>query len=139
MWNDGWDGYPAARDRLLQSLQRHQVANTVVLGGDLHENWVGQVKADYGRVDSAALGVEFVGTSISSRAAGNANLAAVMAENPHFVFADVERRGYNVIELSPQALTARLRVVDDVARPDARIETLASFAVQAGRPMIERV
>ncbi len=53
LWNDGWDGYGAARGRLTQSLQRHQVANPVLLGGDVHENWVGHVKADYERPDSA--------------------------------------------------------------------------------------
>ena len=37
---------PRAR-RLTQSLQRHQVANPVLFGGDVHENWVGHVKADY--------------------------------------------------------------------------------------------
>ena len=80
LWNDGWDGYEAARTRLTDSLQRHRLANPVLLGGDVHENWVGHVKADYARPDSAALGVEFCGTSISSRAAAADNFAALLAE-----------------------------------------------------------
>jgi hypothetical protein len=39
LWNDGWDGYEAARSRLTDSLQRHHLANPVLLGGDVHENW----------------------------------------------------------------------------------------------------
>ena len=39
--NDGWDGYASARNRLLQSVQGHRVSNLVVLGGDVHANWVG--------------------------------------------------------------------------------------------------
>ncbi|MCF8168885.1 MAG: alkaline phosphatase D family protein [Rhodoferax sp.] len=137
--NDGWDGYPAARTRLLQSAQRHRLANPVILGGDVHANWVGHVKADYARPDSPSLGVEFCGTSISSRAGSNEKMPERLAENPHFVFADAERRGYGVVELTPTQLTTTLRVVDDVRRQDSGISTLAQFVVAAGRPVIERV
>ena len=34
-------------------------------------------------------------------------------------------------------IQAVLNVVDDVTRRDTRIQTLARFAVQAGRPVIE--
>ncbi len=138
LWNDGWDGYSAARTRFTDSLRKNQVANAVVLGGDVHENWVGHVKADYQRPDSAALGVEFCGTSITSRSSGTGRLAQRLAENPHFVFADAERKGYGVAEFTPRQLTTTLRVVDDVTRKDSRIETLARFAVEAGRPIVER-
>ena len=49
LWNDGWDGYTSARSRLTNSLQEQHVRNPVVLGGDVHENWVGHVKSDYTR------------------------------------------------------------------------------------------
>jgi alkaline phosphatase D len=66
-WNDGWDGYAAARTRFTDSLRKHAVANPVLLGGDVHENWVGHIKADYADAASAAVGTEFCGTSITSR------------------------------------------------------------------------
>ncbi|RZJ27054.1 MAG: alkaline phosphatase [Haliea sp.] len=138
LWNDGWDGYAAARTRLTGALQQHGVANPVLLGGDVHENWVGHVKADYADAASPAVGVEFCGTSITSRSAGNARIAELLAENPHFVFADSERRGYGVAEFTPQRLTTTLRVVSDVTRQDSSIETLAQFSVQAGRSVIEK-
>ncbi|MEO7105786.1 MAG: alkaline phosphatase D family protein, partial [Rhodoferax sp.] len=75
LWNDGWDGYPAARQRVITSLQQHRVANAVLLGGDVHENWVGHVKADYSQPDSASVGVEFCGTSITSHGGGNKKIA----------------------------------------------------------------
>jgi alkaline phosphatase D len=137
-WNDGWDGYAAARSRLTASLERHRVGDAVLFGGDVHENWVGHVKADYRRPESASLGVEFCGTSLTSRSAGNDKLPQRLAANPHFVFADSERRGYGVADFTPDGLTTKLRVVDDVARPDTRIQTLAAFHVQSGRPRIER-
>jgi len=137
--NDGWDGYPVARARLTDALQRHKVRNPVILGGDVHANWVGLVKADYARPDSASIGVEFCGTSITSRGGINGRIADVIAENPHFVFIDRERRGYGVAEFTPGQLTTTLRAVTDVTRPDSGIETLARFVVPSGRATLERV
>ncbi len=137
-WNDGWDGYGAARTRLTDSLHKQALPNPVFLGGDLHENWVGHVKADYAEPRSASVGVEFCGTSITSRSGGNAKTPERLAENPHFVFADAQRKGYGVVEFTPGQLTTTLRVVDDVTSRDTQVETLARFAVQSGRPVIER-
>lgn len=139
VWNDGWDGYPAARTRLTRALEGLPTRNNVVLGGDVHENWVGHVKADYAQPDSATVGVEFCGTSISSRSGGNAARAAeLLADNPHFVFADAQRKGYGVLDITPQRLTATLRVVDDVTRADTGIQTLARFEVENGKPALQR-
>ena len=138
MSNDGWDGYAPARSRFLASMQRHQLANPVLLGGDVHANWVGHVKADYARPESAAIGVEFCGTSISSNGGSNDKLADQLQENPHFIFADRERRGYGVVTFTPTELTTSLRVVEDVRQEQSGIKTLARFTVEAGRAVIHR-
>lgn len=138
LWNDGWDGYAAARTRLTDALRRNKVANPVLLGGDVHENWVGHVKTDYAVAASPSIGVEFCGTSISSRAGGAAQVAERLAENPHFVFADGQYRGYGVVDFTPRQLSTTLRAVEDVTRPDSGIKTLARFEVASGRPVIER-
>jgi alkaline phosphatase D len=83
--------------------------------------------------------VELCGTSITSRSGGNSRIPGLLAENPHFVFADSVGKGYGVVEFTPQRLTAKLRVVDDVTRQDTKIDTLASFTAEAGRGRIERV
>jgi alkaline phosphatase D len=141
LWNDGWDGYSAARNRLTASLQGHQLVNTVVLGGDIHENWVGHLKTDYNQPSSPSVGVEFCGTAITSRttASRQEKLPEYLAENPHFVFADAQRKGYGVAHFTPTQLSTTLRVVSDVARPDAEIETLAQFVVKTGSSRVERV
>jgi len=138
--NDGWDGYPAARERLLASLANSSASN-VVLGGDVHANWVGHVKADYSKPRSKVLASEFCGTSITSRPtpATREVMDARLAKNPHYVFAENEKRGYGVCELTPAGLKTTLRVVDEVTKSDSAISTLASFAVQIGKPAVERV
>lgn len=137
--NDGWDGYSATRTRVTDAMQRQHLSNPVVLGGDVHGNWVGHVKADYSRPESATLGVEFCGTSITSHGHSNSRIAEQLLRNPHFVFADRERRGYGVAEFTPKQLTTTLRVVDDVTQPDSGITTLAQFVVPSGEPRVQRV
>jgi alkaline phosphatase D len=138
LWNDGWDGYPAARRRLLAALQHGGVRNAVLLGGDVHENWVGHVKAHYERPDSASVGVEFCGTSISSRPNSPDHTGVRLAENPHFVFADAVHRGYGIADFTRQRLEVSLRGMDDVTRKDSGASTLARFVVEAGRAVVNR-
>ena len=144
-FNDGWDGYAPARKRLTDSLQKHAVSNPVMLGGDVHENWVGYLKADYSQTSAAqsapAIGVEFCGTSITSSAGSSAveKTRERLAENPHFVFADAKLRGYGVIEFTAKQLTTTLRVVDNVRSKTTAPSTLAQFVVPAGRATIEKV
>ena len=148
-FNDGWDGYAPARQRLTDALQKHAVANPVILGGDVHENWVGYLKADYSQTASAqaahAIGVEFCGTSITSTAGSSAveKTPERLAENPHFVFADAKFRGYGVVEFTPKQLTTTLRVVDNVRLKTTTPSTLAQFVVPVAKSgekaVIERV
>lgn len=139
LWNDGWDGYSAARQRMTQSMQSSALKNPVLIGGDVHENWVGHIMADAYKDNSAKIGVEFCGAGITARSAGNSKLAARLAENPHFIFADSERKGYGVVEFTAKHIQTELRVVDDVRQPVTKIETLAKFAVEAGVPQVQRV
>ena len=138
LWNDGWDGYSAARQRMTQSMQTHALKNPVLIGGDVHENWVGHVMADAYKDDSAKIGVEFCGAGITARSAGNSKLAERLRENPHFIFADSERKGYGVVEFTAKQIQTELRVVDDVRLPQTKVETLAKFAVEAGVPQVQR-
>lgn len=138
LWNDGWDGYPAARQRLAAAVQEHAVSNLVLFGGDVHQNWVGHVKADYERPESATLGVEFCGTSITSRTGATDRTAEILAGNPHFVHGDASQRGYGLADFTPEGLEVALRVIDDPARRDAAIATQARFAVAAGRAELVR-
>ena len=144
-FNDGWDGYAPARKRLTDAMQKHAVQNPVMLGGDVHENWVGCLKADYSQTAAAqaapAIGVEFCGTSITSSASSSAveKTPERLAENPHFVFADAKRRGYGVVEFTPKQLTTSLRVVDNVRAQNTTVSTLAQFAVSAGYATIAKL
>lgn len=140
LWNDGWDGYGPARQRIVDAMaERRDRTTHVVLGGDVHENWVGHVLSQYGQARGESVAVEFCGTSITSRAGGAARVATRLEANPHYVFADGDRRGYGLVDLTPQRLRTQLRAVGDATLRDTGVSTLASFEVAAGRPRLERI
>jgi alkaline phosphatase D len=68
---DAWDGYAASRGRILDFVEKRKPSNMVVLTGDVHANWVADLKADFEKPESKVLGSEFVGTSISSGGDGS--------------------------------------------------------------------
>ena len=131
---DNWDGYPGARARLLQSLARHAPRNAVLLGGDIHQNYVCRVHADADRPDSTVIASEFCGTSITSRSGTTQDkVDAVARHNPHVLLARCDRRGYGLADITPTRWSTALRVVDDPLRPDSEASTLARFVAEDGR------
>ncbi|MEW6167558.1 MAG: alkaline phosphatase D family protein [Pseudomonadota bacterium] len=133
-WTDGWDGYPAARERILRRLAEARTPNPVVIGGDIHSYWATELSPEPG---AAPVATELVGTSISSAGVPYESFAALLPENPHVKFFDSRARGYVLCELSPQRLEAAFRAVDDVRDPASGAHTLARFAVEAGRAAIQ--
>jgi alkaline phosphatase D len=72
IWTDGWSGYPAARSRLIETLQATETRNPVVLSGDIHAFLVNDVHTEPGRPDTPVAAAEFVTGAISSPGANPA-------------------------------------------------------------------
>jgi alkaline phosphatase D len=137
-WTDGWDGYPAARRRLLADVQTRRLSNPVVIGGDVHFHAVADLKLDFDDARAPVVASEFCGTSITSQALPQKKLDTVLAESPHIKFGDARQRGYVRVTVSEKALRADLRAMASVQTPDAACSTLASFVVEDGRPGPQR-
>jgi alkaline phosphatase D len=132
---DSWGGYNAPRERLLSSLAG--LGNAVVLTGDEHQNFAGELRRNGGAGDAVA--VEFVGTSISSGGDGadrRRGADQMLRENPFLKFSN-DRRGYLACEVTPATWTTRMRVVEHVTVADAPITTAATFTVVHGQPRLE--
>jgi len=139
-WTDGWDGYPAEREHVLAAIERTALPNPVLLGGDVHANWVCDVKRHFDDPRSPVIGAEFCGTSITAASGWDAaRTARVAAANPHVRFADSEKRGYLVADVNERVLRVKLRVVDDVRKKAPEASTLATFEVDAGRAGVRAV
>jgi alkaline phosphatase D len=137
---DQWSGYESARNRLVDFLRVRQPSNPVVLTGDIHSNWVNDIKADFAAPQSDTVASELVVTSISSGGDGvdqRESTPAMLADNPFVKFFNGQR-GYVTCEVSADGLTADYRVVDYVTQPDAPISTRASFVIESGRPGAQR-
>ena len=130
---DSWDGYPAARRRLLEGLRAHQPANPVVLGGDLHSFWVTDLKTDFSDRFSPVVATEFVTTSITSDPVPERYIEGAVSINPHVRYATGLHRGYLRLDVTSERLVADLRGVDSVKDPESGCATLASFVVENGR------
>lgn len=135
---DSWDGYRAQRRRLLETIAAADVPGVVVLTGDQHATWVGDLRPDFDDPGSPVVGAELTGTSISS--GGDPDLDAfhrrygpVMAAGPHWKFID-NRRGYLLCDLGRDHLLTDLRTVTTVTAPGGRVRTTARFLVEADRP-----
>jgi alkaline phosphatase D len=132
---DQWPGYEAERRALLRAFLEGRAANPVVLTGDIHSNWANELVADFDDLDSKVVGSEFVCTSITSNGDGAERpgyLEPLLAENP-FVKHHGTRRGYVSCTIDPRQWRADFRTVPFVTRPDAPVETRASFVVESGK------
>jgi len=140
-WTDGWDGYPAARSRLFADIIKHRPANPVVLSGDVHTFFAADLKPDFNRAtsrDNPVIATEFCGTSITSSSRPQARTEQYVADNPHIKYGRSDRRGFVMMEVTPSHTIARFQALDDVSRADSGLSTIASFAVEDGRPGIVR-
>jgi alkaline phosphatase D len=137
-WADGWNGYPAARARLVDALVARQTANPVILSGDIHAFLVNDINARPTDFDSSIVATEFVTSSISSQGAPQQTFDRWRAENPNVHLARSDHRGYVRIAVSAELLHADLVAVDDVTRADSPTHVLAAFDVVAGTPGVAR-
>ena len=124
---DQWDGYPAARARLYEAMRAASGTN-VVITGDVHASAAGDLLDG----DGTVLGVELVGTSMSSSfPADLVDLFEAAATGAGAAFADAGRRGYVRCTVTPERLTADYRVVESVAVETSPVSTGSSWVINA--------
>ena len=120
---DGWGGYGAQRQRVLEMLQKKN-GHAVIMTGDTHVGWA----ADYGR------GMEFGTPSVSSPTFAemipqnaDAVTALSLKENPHFFFSDPIHRGYLLLDVRADKMIAQWYKTNAATpsapvRPNVRME-----------------
>jgi alkaline phosphatase D len=133
---DQWSGYAHERMRMMSFLADRRIPNPIVVTGDIHSNWVNDLRVD-DRVPSANIvATEFVGTSLSSGGNGTEkprHLDQILLNNPCVKFHNGER-GYVRCTVTPTIWKSDYVVVDEVTKPGGQIFDRASFVVEAGKP-----
>jgi alkaline phosphatase D len=133
-WTDDWNGYPAARTRLLDRIRDTGLSNPVTVCGDVHAYYANDLKLDFDDPSSSTIATEFVGTSVSARPAPYEAFAPFLPANPHVKFFESRQRGYVSVALTRQSMTTRFRAVSNVMDSNATVATLRTFVVEDGRP-----
>ena len=144
---DMWDGYPAARRRVLDFLTREQVGDLAIMTGDLHSSWALDVPADpwAGATSPAArpLAVELVAPAISSPPlysdpAWPARGAMLRKLAPHLKFLDGGSNGYILLDLTRDRLQADWYFVPTVTMLTDQEMRGASFVCERGSSRLAR-
>jgi len=131
---DAWDGYPAARSRLLAASQEAD-ANLVVLSGDSHNAWAFDLAQD-----GARAGVEMAGQSVTSPGleaylpgADPARVAsALIGASPDMRWTDSSGRGYLTLTLTPDEARGDWLFLDTIRARSTGIARRHSMGVSAG-------
>jgi alkaline phosphatase D len=134
-WNDAWDGYPLARQRLLASVVETGVRNPVFLTGDWHSTFVNDLKLDFKDPRAQTVATEFVTPAITT--GGDSTpygpyYAPMIPYNPHIRYYEGDRRGYFAATVTPEEMRLDLRFVTSVEDSSAVGYTERSFVVRDG-------
>lgn len=136
-WNDAWDGYPLARQRLLSEVVRTNLKNPVFLTGDWHSTFVNDLKLDFKDPRAKTVATEFVTPAITT--GGDATpygpyYAPMVPFNPHIKYYEGDKRGYFVATVTPKQMQLDLRFMSSVENQNGVGHTEKSFVVLDGEP-----
>ncbi len=125
---DGWDGYPAARERVYDAIKAAG-GNAIVLSGDSHAFWTNELHDASGTYVAA----EFGTSSITSPAEedylpGLEFGRAFMEQNKEVLFCSQRDKGYILLTLTREEAKAEYVSVEIMTKP-YKATPLANFRV----------
>jgi alkaline phosphatase D len=139
---DSWDGYMAERQMVIDGLRAGAVNNVVILTGDVHSSWVGDITDDpnnplaYNPVTGAgSVATEFVVTSVTSPGAlpaPNTVDDGFRAINPQIKYLDLTQKGYSILDLTPERALCEYWYVSTVTESGGSETFATAFPVAAG-------
>jgi len=136
-WTDGWDGYPAARQQLMDTLHTSRASNPLVLSGDVHSFFASELTRNPTRPRSAGnpvIATEFCSTSITSPSRPQTRTEQYLKMNPAIKYGRSDQRGFMLLTITPASTSAYFLALADVHNSASPIARAASFTVQNGQP-----
>ncbi|HEV8396615.1 MAG TPA: alkaline phosphatase D family protein [Vicinamibacterales bacterium] len=145
---DVWDGYPAARARVFDALEKNRLSNVAILTGDIHSSWAFDVprsplRGYAGNTGEGSLAVELVTPAISSpplfaSASMRDATSLLQLVAPHLKFVEGEHRGYVLLDLTKARLHSEWYHVPAVdTRSDAE-SRFAAYVSEAGSSRLSK-
>ncbi len=136
-WNDAWDGYPAARERLFNEVVQTGLSNPVFFAGDWHSTFVNDLKLKFKDAADPVIASEFVTPAITTGGDGTPYgpyYGPMVPFNPHIKYFEGDRRGYLLVNVTEEAMQVDVRFVTKVEQPDGSVYLGKTFIVEDGLP-----
>lgn len=137
---DTWDGYQAARERVLERIATEKIGNVAILAGDIHSSWAFDVPRNpwdgyTGASGQGSLAVELIAPAISSPPLFTDPLIrerapALRAFLPHLKFLEGESRGYVLLDITRNQLRGDWYYVPGVLERSPAEKRGASFVCE---------
>lgn len=135
---DTWDGYPAARSRLLRAA-RGSGANFVSLAGDSHNGWAFDLSEG-----GKPAGIEIAGHSVTSPGYESYTLVeedsrvkAMRAASMPLRWANTRDRGYVTVRLTPEAITGEWHFMETVRARSLALKGSSKMTARHGQRRFE--
>lgn len=135
-WTDGWDGYPAARQRLYDVLRASGAGNPLVLSGDVHTFYAAELRPDPLKPASASnplVATEFCGTSVTSSSRPQTRTQQYVDMNTQLKYGRSDKRGFMLLDVRPERCVVDFRALADVHDAGSAIASVAQFRVLEGK------
>lgn len=137
---DSWAGYRIPRNRVLDMIAERGIDSAIVLTGDEHQNYAGELHRDGTDPGPVPVATEFVSTSISSGGDGIAqrpDTMAIAAENEQLKWHNAQR-GYVLCDVAQERWQTEFVVLDTVIERGGEARVAQRLAVERGRPGVVR-
>ncbi|MCU1371428.1 MAG: phosphodiesterase/alkaline phosphatase [Ilumatobacteraceae bacterium] len=135
---DQWDGYPAARSRLLDSIYQAGLQNVVVLTGDIHAGGAADLRMPNATTEGEIVAHELVAPGISSPGFGDIAKGLDLAAFG-LAYANFEDNGYVRCTVTRDTWTTEFVIVDSIATETSPASVDATVEIKAGTPGITRI
>lgn len=135
---DQWDGYPAARSRLLDAIYQAGLRNVIVLTGDIHAGGAADLRLPDATTEGEIVAHEMVAPGISSPGFGSIaegiDLSAL-----GLAYANFTDNGYVRCTVTPEKWTSEFVVVDTIRTETSPANVDATVEVVAGEAGVVRI
>lgn len=148
---DQWDGFWGERQKILRYIHENNIKNYLVVTGDLHTWFAGELYADFENYQNP-VGVEFAGTSITSSNLGSLLRLSeeqfkplqdkIVEINPNLKFFDSTSHGYAICEITQEKAVVEFWKVSDIENPEVEKTEkilIAKFEVKKDESRIRRL
>jgi len=135
---DQWDGYPAERENILTHIRDNNIDNTVFLTGDIHTSWANDIPVSLNgytaSTGAGSVAVEYVCTSVTSTSfiTFAVPLSLIQTFNPNIKYADLAKRGYLLLDITPARVQGDWVHMSTVANRNFSSSVSASWQTNQG-------